>query len=179
MSATPHTSPSVGDTTDSGIPVAPVYGPADVDTSAGYEARLGVPGQPPFVRGIYPDMYRGRLWTMRLYSGWGTAEDTNQRFRYLLDNGQTGLSVALDLPTQMGLDSDHELALPEIGKVGVAVSTLADMEAIFDGIPLDRVSTSFTINATAPILLAMYVAVGRRQGVPSEQLRGTWRRRRL
>jgi methylmalonyl-CoA mutase N-terminal domain/subunit len=118
-------------------------------------------------------MYRGRLWTMRLYSGWGTPEDTNERFRYLLERGQTGLSVALDLPTQMGYDSDHELATPEIGKVGVSVDSLADMERIFEDIPLERISTSFTINATAPILLAMYQVVGERQGVDPRQLRGT------
>jgi methylmalonyl-CoA mutase N-terminal domain/subunit len=165
--------------TDSGIPVEPVYAPTDDDgISKPADARryidaLAFPGQPPFTRGIYPTMYRGRPWTIRLYSGWGTAEDTNERFRYLLDRGQTGLSVALDLPTQMGLDSDEELARPEVGKVGVAVSSLADMETIFAGIPLDRISTSFTINATAPILLAMYQVVGERQGVALRELRGT------
>ncbi len=160
--------------TDSGIEVDAVYGP---DPEAGdpgdYLEQLGYPGEPPYTRGIYPSMYRGRPWTIRLYSGWGTAEDTNERFRYLLDRGQTGLSVALDLPTQMGLDSDHELARAEVGKVGVAVSSLADMETIFDGIPLDKISTSFTINATAPILLAMYQVVGEQQGVDPAQLRGT------
>jgi methylmalonyl-CoA mutase, N-terminal domain len=160
--------------TDSGIEVDAVYGP---DPAAGdpgdYLEKLGYPGEPPYTRGIYPSMYRGRPWTIRLYSGWGTAEDTNERFRYLLDRGQTGLSVALDLPTQMGLDSDHELARAEVGKVGVAVSSLADMETIFDGIPLEKISTSFTINATAPILLAMYQVVGEQQGVDPAQLRGT------
>jgi len=146
--------------TESGIPVDVVHGPDP-------------PGEPPFTRGIYASMYRGRLWTMRIYAGWGTAEDTNERFRYLLDRGQTGLSVALDLPTQMGLDPDDPLASGEVGKVGVSVVTLADMEAVFAGIPLDRVSTSFTINATAPILLAMYVAVARAQGVPAHEIRGT------
>jgi methylmalonyl-CoA mutase, N-terminal domain len=146
--------------TDSGIPVDVAYGAEP-------------PGEFPYTRGIHPTMYRGRLWTMRIYAGWGAAEETNERFRYLLDRGQTGLSVALDLPTQMGLDPDHPLADGEVGKVGVSVATLADMEAIFDGIPLDRVSTSFTINATAPILLAMYVAVARGQGVRPDEVRGT------
>ena len=155
--------------TDSGIPVAPLYTPLDLPG----DELIGLPGEFPFVRGIYPSMYRGQLWTMRIYAGWGTPEDTNERFRYLLDQGQTGLSVALDLPTQMGLDSDHPLAEAEVGKVGVAVASLADMETIFEGIPLDRVSTSFTINATAPILLAMYQVVGERQGVDPARLRGT------
>jgi methylmalonyl-CoA mutase, N-terminal domain len=159
--------------TDSGIEVDAVYGPDLAGDPGDYLDKLGYPGEPPYTRGIYPSMYRGRPWTIRLYSGWGTAEDTNERFRYLLDRGQTGLSVALDLPTQMGLDSDHELARAEVGKVGVAVSSLADMEAIFDGIPLERISTSFTINATAPILLAMYQVVGEQQGVDPAQLRGT------
>jgi len=158
--------------TDSGISVEPLYTPLHVDESE-YLDRVGLPGRYPFTRGIYPTMYCGRLWTMRLYSGWGGPEDTNARFRYLLGQGQTGLSVALDLPTQMGIDSDHDLAAGEVGKVGVAIDTLADMEAIFEGIPLDRISTSFTINATAPILLAMYQAVGERQGVDPKALRGT------
>ncbi len=158
--------------TDSGIPVKPVYTPLDFDDER-YLEHVGQPGEHPYTRGIYPTMYRGRLWTMRLYSGWGTPEDTNERFRYLLDRGQTGLSVALDLPTQMGYDSDHPLAQAEIGKVGVSVDSLADMERIFEGIPLDRISTSFTINATAPILLAMYQVVAERQGVDLAQLRGT------
>ncbi|MGZ4267133.1 MAG: acyl-CoA mutase large subunit family protein [Solirubrobacteraceae bacterium] len=160
--------------TDSGIPVAPLYAPWDVGVEdPDYGSRLGMPGQFPFTRGIYSTMYRGRPWTIRLYSGWGTAEDTNERFRYLLEHGQTGLSVALDLPTQMGYDSDEPAALPEVGKVGVAVASLADMETIFEGIPLDTVSTSFTINATAPILLAMYQVVGEKQGVDPAVLRGT------
>jgi methylmalonyl-CoA mutase, N-terminal domain len=152
--------------------VAPLYTPLDAPEET-YAERLGVPGEYPYTRGIYPAMYRERLWTMRLYSGWGGPEDTNERFRYLLSQGQTGLSVALDLPTQMGMNSDHELAEGEVGKVGVAIDSLADMEAIFDSIPLDRVSTSFTINATAPILLAMYQVVGERQGVDLAALRGT------
>jgi methylmalonyl-CoA mutase N-terminal domain/subunit len=157
--------------TDSGIPVEPVYTPLDVPD--GYLERVGLPGEYPFARGIHPAMYRGRLFTMRLYAGWGGPEDTNERFRYLLGQGQTGLSVALDLPTQMGLDSDHALAAGEVGKVGVAIDSLADLERVFDGIPLDRVSTSFTINATAPVLLAMYQVVGEKQGVDPSALRGT------
>jgi methylmalonyl-CoA mutase N-terminal domain/subunit len=159
--------------TDSGLPVKVAYTPLDAPFPAAHVEELGLPGEYPYARGIHPTMYRGRLWTMRLYSGWGTAEDTNERFRYLLDRGQTGLSVALDLPTQMGYDSDHPLATPEIGKVGVSVDSLADMERIFEGIPLNRISTSFTINATAPILLAMYQVVGERQGVAPGALRGT------
>jgi methylmalonyl-CoA mutase, N-terminal domain len=134
---------------------------------------LGMPGEYPYTRGIQPTMYRGRLWTMRQYAGFGSASETNQRFKYLLANGQTGLSVAFDLPTQMGLDSDHPLALGEVGRVGVAISTLQDMESVFEGIPLDRVSTSMTINATAAILLAMYVAIARKQGVTADRINGT------
>jgi methylmalonyl-CoA mutase, N-terminal domain len=160
--------------TDSAIPVAPLYTPIDAGVEdPEYLAQRGFPGQFPFTRGIYSTMYRGRQWTIRLYSGWGTPEDTNERFHYLLERGQTGLSVALDLPTQMGYDSDEPLALAEVGKVGVAVASLADMERIFEGIPLDRVSTSFTINATAPILLAMYQVVGEQQDVEPAALRGT------
>jgi methylmalonyl-CoA mutase, N-terminal domain len=154
--------------TDSGLPVEPLYGPTE-----DFHERVGFPGEFPYTRGIYPTMYRGRLWTMRLYSGWGGPEDTNARFRYLLDQGQTGLSMALDLPTQMGLDSNHPLAAGEVGKVGVAIDSLSDLEAVFEGIRLDRVSTSFTINATAPILLAMYQVVGEKQGVEAAELRGT------
>jgi methylmalonyl-CoA mutase N-terminal domain/subunit len=131
------------------------------------------PGEYPYTRGIQPSMYRSRLWTMRQYAGFGSAAETNERFKYLLGSGQTGLSVAFDLPTQMGLDSDHPLALGEVGRVGVAIDTLSDMETLFDGIPLDRVSTSMTINATAPILLAMYVVVGRKQKVPPASIQGT------
>jgi methylmalonyl-CoA mutase N-terminal domain/subunit len=158
--------------TDSGIPVEPLYTPLDAPEGR-YLERVGLPGEYPFTRGIYPSMYRGRLFTMRLYAGWGGPEDTNERFRYLLEQGQTGLSVALDLPTQMGLDSDHPLAAGEVGKVGVAIDSLADMERVFGGIPLDRVSTSFTINATAPVLLAMYQVAGEKQGVDPAELRGT------
>jgi len=157
--------------TASGIPVERVY--AD-RAPAGDDARqIGFPGAYPFTRGIYPTMYRGRLWTMRQYGGYAGAEESNRRYRYLLAQGQTGLSVAFDLPTQMGYDSDHPLAAAEVGKVGVAIDSLADMEALFDGIPLDRVSTSMTINATAAILLCMYIAVGERQGVPLDRLDGT------
>jgi len=157
--------------TDSFIPVKRTYTPADVEDLE-YED-LNFPGQWPFVRGVQPTMYRGRLWTMRQYAGFGTAEETNKRYKYLLEQGQMGLSVAFDLPTQIGYDSDHELAEGEVGKVGVAVDTLADMEVLFDGIPLDKVSTSMTINATASVLLAMYIAVAKKQGVDPKVLRGT------
>jgi methylmalonyl-CoA mutase N-terminal domain/subunit len=157
--------------TDSGIPVEVVYTSQDVEP--GNEERNGLPGEPPFARGIYPTMYRGRLWTMRMYSGLETAEDTNARFRFLLDQGQTGLSVALDLPTQMGYDSDAVQARYEVGRTGVAVCSAQDMADIFQGIPLDEVSTSFTINATAPILLAFYLVAAERQGVAWKQVSGT------
>jgi methylmalonyl-CoA mutase N-terminal domain/subunit len=135
--------------------------------------RLGLPGEPPFTRGVYPDMYRSRLWTMRQYAGMATAAETNARFRYLLDQGQTGLSVAFDLPTQMGLDSDHPRAEGEVGKTGVAIDTIDDMRRLFDGIPLDRVTTSMTINATAPILLLLYELVAEEQGVDAQAIGGT------
>jgi len=138
-----------------------------------YARDLGDPGEYPFTRGIYPTMYAGRLWTMRQYAGFGTAEESNRRYKYLLGQGQTGLSVAFDLPTQMGYDSDHPLAEGEVGKTGVAIDTLRDMEILFEGIPLDKVSTSMTINATAAILLAMYVAVAQKQGIPPDVLEGT------
>jgi len=134
---------------------------------------IGHPGEFPYTRGIQPTMYRGRLWTMRQYAGFGSASETNKRFKYLLDHGQTGLSVAFDLPTQLGMDSDNALAAGEVGKVGVAVDTLHDMESVFDGIPLDRVSTSMTINATAAILLAMYIAVAKKQRVSLNLVNGT------
>ncbi|ODR79232.1 methylmalonyl-CoA mutase [Haladaptatus sp. W1] len=160
-------------TTDTdGQTVERLYTPNDVaDTD--YEEDLGYPGEDPYTRGVYPTMYRGRLWTMRQYAGFGTAEETNERYHYLIDNGQTGLSVAFDLPTQMGYTSDAAMSAGEVGKSGVAIDSLADMEALFDGIPLDEVSTSMTINAPASVLLAMYIAVGDRQGVSREQLRGT------
>jgi len=149
-----------------------LYTPLDKG-EADYLDSLGFPGEYPFTRGVQPTMYRGRLWTMRQYSGFATAEETNRRYKYLLEQGQTGLSVAFDLPTQIGYDSDHPMAAGEVGKVGVAIDTLADMETLFDGIPLDRVSTSMTINATAVILLAMYLAVAEKQNVKSEGVRGT------
>jgi len=155
-----------------GQPVQPLYTPADVD-DLDYDADLGFPGEEPYTRGVYPTMYRGRLWTMRQYAGMGTAEETNERFQYLRDEGQTGLSMAFDLPTQMGYDSDDDMASGEVGKAGVAIDSLRDMETVFDGIPLDEVSTSMTINAPASVLLAMYIAVGDQQGVDREQLRGT------
>jgi methylmalonyl-CoA mutase N-terminal domain/subunit len=160
-------------TTDTGgHEVDPLYTPADV-ADIDYEEDIGFPGEAPFTRGVYSTMYRGRLWTMRQYAGFSTAEKTNERFHYLLDEGQTGLSMAFDLPTQMGYDSDAAMAAGEVGKSGVAIDSLYDMETVFDGIPLDEVSTSMTINAPASVLLAMYVAVGDRQGVDREQLRGT------
>ncbi|WP_227355503.1 acyl-CoA mutase large subunit family protein [Haladaptatus salinisoli] len=160
-------------TTDTdGQTVERLYTPNDV-AETDYEDDLGFPGEEPYTRGVYPTMYRGRLWTMRQYAGFGTAEETNERYHYLIDNGQTGLSVAFDLPTQMGYTSDDEMSAGEVGKSGVAIDSLADMETLFDGIPLDEVSTSMTINAPASVLLAMYIAVGDEQGVPREQLRGT------
>lgn len=155
----------------SGIQTEPIYSPEN--NNIGYMEELGFPGQYPFTRGIQPTMYRGRLWTMRQYSGYASAEDTNRRFKFLLSQGQTGLSVAFDLPTQTGYDSDAVMAQGEVGKVGVPISSLEDMEQLFEGIPLDQVSTSMTINATAPILLALYVAVARKQGVKSARIRGT------
>ncbi len=158
--------------TPSHIELRAVYRPSDL-ARFDPERDLGEPGSYPFTRGIYPNMYRGRLWTMRQYAGYATARESNRRYRYLLEQGQTGLSVAFDLPTQMGMDSDHPLAQGEVGKVGVAIDTLADMEALFEGIPLDRISTSMTINATAPILLAMYLVVARKQGVAWDRVDGT------
>lgn len=149
-----------------------LYTPLDIE-DFDYGEKLGFPGQYPFTRGVQPTMYRGRLWTMRAYAGFATAEETNARYKYLLEAGQTGLSVAMDLPTQIGLDSDHELSHGEVGKVGVAIDSLADMEALFDGIPLDKVSTSMTINGPAAVLLAMYVAVAEKHGVKPEALKGT------
>ena len=158
--------------TDSGIELRRIY---RADDLVGFDPakQLGEPGELPFTRGIYPEMYRGRLWTMRQYAGMGSADDTNRRFRYLLDQGQTGLSVAFDLPTQIGLDSDHPLAEGEVGKTGVAIDSVEDMERLFDGIRLDRVSTSMTINATAAILLLLYELVAEEQGVDASALSGT------
>jgi methylmalonyl-CoA mutase N-terminal domain/subunit len=157
--------------TYSGIEVEQVYTPEEAQID--YVEDLGFPGQYPFTRGVYPTMYRSRLWTMRQYAGYATAEESNRRYKYLLSQGQTGLSVAFDLPTQIGYDSDHPLAEGEVGKVGVAIDSLEDMEVLFEGIPLDKVSTSMTINAPAAILLAMYVAVAKKQGVDPKILRGT------
>ncbi|MEQ6387987.1 methylmalonyl-CoA mutase family protein [Bacillaceae bacterium S4-13-58] len=158
-------------TTSSSIPVKRMYEPGIVDDE--YEKQLGYPGQYPFTRGIQPTMYRSRLWTMRQYAGFGSAKETNQRFRYLLEQGQTGLSVAFDLPTQIGYDSDDPMSLGEVGKVGVAIDSLHDMEELFNQIPLDKVSTSMTINAPAAVLLCMYQAVGEIQGVDPSKLTGT------
>jgi methylmalonyl-CoA mutase N-terminal domain/subunit len=154
-------------TTSSGMPVAPLYSPADPDPA------IGLPGEYPYTRGVQPTMYRARFWTMRQYAGYATAEESNRRYRYLLASGTTGLSVAFDLPTQMGYDPDHPLAEGEVGKVGVSIASIDDMARLFDGIPLDQVSTSMTINATAAILLALYIAVGRQQGMAQQQLAGT------
>ena len=159
-------------TTPSGVPVERLYAQDDI-AALEYLRDLGFPGAFPYTRGVHPTAYRGRLWTMRQYAGFGAASETNQRFRYLLAEGQSGLSVAFDLPTQMGYDADDEMARSEAGKVGVAISSIEDMQDLFEGIPLDRVSTSMTINATAAILLCLYLAVGERQGVSSEKLSGT------
>jgi methylmalonyl-CoA mutase N-terminal domain/subunit len=158
--------------TVSNMEVDRLYTPDDV-ADLDYEEDLGFPGEPPFTRGVYPTMHRGRTWTMRQFAGFGTAEETNERFQYLIDEGQTGLSTAFDMPTLMGIDSDHRMANGEVGKEGVAVDTLRDMEILFDGIDLDEVSTSFTINPSAPVIYAMYVALADRQDVPREQVRGT------
>ena len=158
--------------TESGLEIDTVYTPEDAD-GFDYAGRLGYPGEYPYTRGVQPNMYRGRLWTMRQYAGLASPEESNRRYRYLLDQGQTGLSVAFDLPTQMGYDSDHPMAQGEVGRTGVPISSLADMELLFDGIPLDKVSTSMTINATASVLMALYVAVGKKQGVAPEKLEGT------
>lgn len=158
--------------TSSGIVMNRLYLPSDI-AEINYLEDIGFPGQYPFTRGIQPTMYRGRFWTMRQYAGFGTAEETNKRFLYLLSQGQTGLSVAFDLPTQMGYDSDHPMAKGEVGRVGVAINTIEDMEVLFNNIPLDRVSTSMTINATAAILLAMYLVLAERRGIPWERLEGT------
>jgi methylmalonyl-CoA mutase, N-terminal domain len=157
--------------TISGVPVKPLYTPEDVEGS--YEEKIGYPGEYPYTRGVYPNMYRGRLWTIRQFAGYGTAAETNERFRYLLDHGQNGLSVAFDMPTLMGLDSDSPMSLGEVGTEGVAVDSLEDMERLFEGIPMGAVSTSMTINAPAMVLLAMYVVAAEKQGVPPEALTGT------
>jgi len=167
----PARRPTVPTETLSTVPLKVVYRAADVDLD--YRRDLGDPGEYPFTRGIHPDMYRGRLWTMRQFAGFGTAEDANKRFHYLLAMGQTGLSVAFDMPTLMGYDSDHPRALGEVGREGVAIDSLADMEILLDGLPLDRVTTSMTINAPANVLLALYVAVADARGIPRDQVGGT------
>ena len=160
--------------TDSGLTIEPLYAPEDLAARGhDYGEDVGFPGEFPYTRGVQPSVYRGRVWTMRQYSGYATAADTNRRYRYLLEQGQTGLSVAFDLPTQIGYDSDHPLAKGEVGKVGVPICSLEDMETLFDGIPLGRVSTSMTINATASLLLCFYIAAAARQGVSPEQISGT------
>ncbi len=156
----------------SGMDIQILYSPAEVP-QFDYLKDLGFAGEYPFTRGIQPTMYRGRVWSMRQYSGFATAEESNRRYKFLLEQGQTGLSVAFDLPTQIGYDSDHPISQGEVGKVGVAINSLADMEILLDGIPLDKVSTSMTINATAAILMAMYIAVAQKQGVKLADLRGT------
>ncbi|WP_297480052.1 methylmalonyl-CoA mutase family protein [Thermococcus sp.] len=159
--------------TDDGFEIKRLYTPADLGEDWDYLEKLGFPGEYPFTRGVYATMYRGRFWTMRQYAGYATAEESNKRYKYLLEQGQTGLSVAFDLPTQLGYDSDHPMAEGEVGKVGVAIDSLWDMEILFDGIPLDKVSTSMTINSTAANLLAMYILVAEKQGVTQDKLRGT------
>src|SRR5919108_2593043 len=158
--------------TSSHIRVRPLYSSSDLDGSD-YDQQVGYPGEQPFTRGVQPTMYRGRLWTMRQYSGYASASESNRRFRYLLEQGQTGLSVAFDLPTQIGYDADSPEALGEVGKVGVSISSIRDMAELLEGLPLDEVTTSMTINATAIVLLALYVAVARRNGVPAAALGGT------
>src|SRR6185437_7497006 len=164
-------------TTVSGHPIRRLYTPAEIaaSSSADWDPRrdLGVPGEPPYTRGIHPAMYRAKLWTMRQFAGFGTAEDTNERFRYLLSQGQTGLSVAFDLPTLMGYDSDDPLALGEVGKCGVAIGSLADMEALFAHIPLGEITTSMTINSPAAVIWAMYLAVAEQQGADWRKISGT------
>src|SRR5918995_5594054 len=161
-----------GARTESGLPFAPVFGPEALDGWDPQE-RLGRPGEYPFTRGVYPSMYTGRPWTMRQYAGFGTAVESNARYKQLIANGTMGLSVAFDLPTQMGHDSDAPIASGEVGKVGVAIDSVEDMRILFDGIPLDKVSTSMTINAPAALLLLMYQLVGEEQGVAASQLTGT------
>ena len=157
--------------TMSGIPIKPLYTPEDVEGD--FEEKIGYPGEYPYTRGVYPNMYRGRLWTIRQFAGFGSAKETNERFKYLLEQGQNGLSVAFDMPTLMGLDSDSEFSLGEVGTEGVAVDSLEDMEQLFEGIPMGEITTSMTINAPAHVLLAMYVVAGEKQGVPPEKLAGT------
>src|SRR6202171_2217648 len=164
--------PALDPETESHATVRPLYTPADLEDWE-YDRQVGYPGEYPFPRGVQATMYRGRLWTMRQYAGMGDAEESNKRYQYLLANGTTGLSVAFDLPTQIGMDCDHPLAVGEVGKVGVAIDSLEDMQRLFEGIDLTKISTSMTINATASILLALYVGVARRQGADIRRLSGT------
>ena len=166
-----HTERDVPFTTLSGEPIRALY--TESDLPADVEASIGLPGEFPFTRGVYPSMYRGRLWTMRQFAGFGTAEETNERFRYLLDHGQTGLSTAFDMPSLMGHDSDHARSLGEVGREGVAIDTLDDMETLFAGIDLGEVSVSMTINAPAAIMMAFYVVAAEENGVPADRLAGT------
>src|ERR1700683_4359432 len=170
--ASPGSGPGTDEETYSHIPLRPLYAPEDL-AAFDYDRDIGYPGEFPYTRGVQATMYRGRLWTMRQYAGMGDAEESNKRYKYLLSNGTTGLSVAFDLPTQIGLDSDNPLAVGEVGKVGVAIDSIEDMQRLFDGIDLTAISTSMTINATASILLALYVAVARRQGRDIQKLSGT------
>jgi methylmalonyl-CoA mutase N-terminal domain/subunit len=172
LAKTLQRSPEKGEFATSSAGVQRLYTPLDI-AGFDYERDLGFPGEYPFTRGVQTTMYRGRPWTMRQYAGFGTAEESNQKFRYLLSQGQTGLSVAFDLPSQLGYDSDDPMAIAEVGQVGVAIDSLYDMETLFDGIPLDKVSTSMTINAPAAVMLAMYIVTAEKQGVPSEKLNGT------
>ncbi|MFH0903465.1 MAG: methylmalonyl-CoA mutase family protein, partial [Pseudomonadota bacterium] len=158
----------------SGLPLKAIYRPQDLlENNWSPEESLGEPGQYPFTRGVHETMYRGKIWTMRMFAGFGSPKDTNRRFHFLLEQGQTGLSTAFDMPTLMGYDPDHSRSRGEVGREGVSIASLDDMEELFAGIPLDQVSTSMTINASASVLLALYVAVGKKQGVPASQLRGT------
>ncbi|MBN2358361.1 MAG: methylmalonyl-CoA mutase, partial [Deltaproteobacteria bacterium] len=170
MTTKPNEGTEFAASTLSGIPVQLCYGAAD---AAQFCDTLGAPGEYPFTRGVHGDMYRGKLWTMRMFAGFGTPEDTNRRFKYLLTQGQTGLSTAFDMPTLMGRDPDDPLSLGEVGREGVSIACLDDMLRLFDGIPLDQVSTSMTINAPAIVLVALYAAVAEKQGVPTSALRGT------
>src|SRR6266581_1557418 len=170
----PGRGPSDEPRTMSGIPLKASYGPDDLASRGwSYDQRLGDPGQYPYTRGPHATMYRGKPWTMRMFAGFGTPEDTNRRFKFLLEHGQTGLSTAFDMPTLMGYDPDHPRSLGEVGREGVSVASLDDMRRLFADIPLDQVTTSMTINAPASVLLALYVAVGEKQGVPAAKLRGT------
>src|SRR4051812_4087186 len=158
--------------TTSDVPIKPLYGPEEI-SGVDYDEKIGYPGEYPFTRGVQETMYRGRFWTMRQYAGFGSARESNNRYKMLLERGQTGLSVAFDLPTQMGYDSDHVMSSGEVGKVGVAISSIEDMEILLKDLPLEKISTSMTINSTAGILLALYIAVARKRGIAADKLTGT------